>query len=107
VVVPEGWLTAVAIAGGGGGDGLIPKKTTIAAPPPAARTSHNMTHATRPEDADITASMVNIVNRYRKSLDVEASGANNGLKYHLSFGKVGRGDFNCGNTSNGLCCSLR
>ena len=66
-----------------------------------------MTHATRPEDADICPAIVNIVNKYRKSLDVEGSGANNNLKYHLSFGKAGRGDLNCGNTVDGLCCSLR
>jgi hypothetical protein len=66
-----------------------------------------MTHTTRREDADICLAMLNIVNRYRKSLDAEGSGANNGLKYHLSFGKAGRGDLNCGNTVNGLCCSLR
>jgi hypothetical protein len=98
---------ATTVTGGGAGDCLTPKKTTIATPPPAARTSHNMTHATRPEDADIAPVMVSIVKSFRKLLDAEGSGANNALKYHLSFGEAGRGDLNCGNTSNGLCCSLR
>jgi hypothetical protein len=56
-----------------------------------------MTHATRLDDADITPAMVNIVKSFRKLLDAEGSGANNALKYHLSFGEAGRGDLNCGN----------